>query len=212
MKIGIIGSGVAGQTLGKGFVRIGHHVMLGSRTPAKLRTWQEEAGPRAAIGSPMQAAHWAELVVLSVKGDGMANAIEVAGADRFDGKIVIDASDPLDFSSGRPGMFVGCTDSLGERVQRQLPKAKVVKALNIVAADVMVNPAITGGEPDMFIAGNDEAAKRVVTGLLTDFGWKKVIDLGDIQNARSLEALSLMWVIHSHRTGKQHHAFKLING
>ena len=101
----------------------------------------------------------------------------LAGLDHFTGKIVLDASDPLDFSSGRPGLFVGTTDSLGERIQRLIPRAFVVKGLNIVLADVMINPSLTGGEPDMFIAGNSEEAKQTVTTLLAEFGWP-VVDLG----------------------------------
>ena len=122
---------------------------------------------------------------------------------------MLDASDPLDFSSGRPGLFVGTTDSLGERLQRLVPRAFVVKGLNVVLADVMVDPSLTGGEPDMFIAGDSAAAKQTVTALLGAFGWP-VVDLGGIESARWLEALSLAWVVYSHRTGKTHHAFKLI--
>ena len=121
---------------------------------------------------------------------------------------MLDASDPLD-SSGPPGLFVGTTDSLSERIQRLVPQAYVVKGLNTVAADVMINPSLSGGEPDMFIAGNSKVAKQSVTILLEEFGWP-VIDLGGIESARWLEALSLAWVVYSHRTGKTHHAFKLV--
>jgi 8-hydroxy-5-deazaflavin:NADPH oxidoreductase len=135
--------------------------------------------------------------------------IRLAGIASLNGKIVLDASDPLDFSSGRPGLFVGTTDSLGERIQRLIPNAYVVKGLNIVQADVMINPSLTGGEPDMLIAGDSDEAKRTVTGLLREFGWP-VIDMGGIESARWLEAISLAWVVYSHRTGKTHHAFKLV--
>src|SRR4029078_715270 len=124
----------------------------------------------------------------------------------FDGKVLLDASDPLDFSSGGPGLFVGTNDSLGERIQRLVPRARVVKGLNIVAADVMVDPTLTGGDPDMFIAGDDDNAKQTVAALLAEFGWP-VVDLGGIESARWLEAISLAWVVYSHRTGKTHHAF-----
>ena len=142
----------------------------------------------------------------------MQSVIETAGADAFGDKIVIDASDPLDVSGDRPGLFVGCTDSLGERVQRMLPRARVVKSLEIVLAEVMVNPRLTGGDPDMFMAGNDLEAKKVVRKLIERFGWKRVIDLGDIENARWMEALSMLWVVYSNLTGKKFHAFKLLNG
>jgi 8-hydroxy-5-deazaflavin:NADPH oxidoreductase len=208
-KIGILGSGSAGQTLGRGLLGLGHPVMIGSRNPAKLDAWLKDAGPGSSTGTFADAARFGDLVILSVQGSSAENVLESAGLDNFDDKLLIDASDPLDFSSGRPGLFVGTTDSLGERVQRLVPTAFVVKAFNIVVADVMINPSLSGGEPDMFIAGNDDQAKQVVSALLAEFGWP-VVDLGDIQNARWLEALSLAWVVYSHRTGKTHHAFKLV--
>jgi predicted dinucleotide-binding enzyme len=183
--------------------------MIGSRNPAKLDAWLKDAGPGSSTGTFADAARFGDLVILSVQGSSAENVLESAGLDNFDDKVLIDASDPLDFSSGRPGLFVGTTDSLGERVQRLVPTAFVVKAFNIVVADVMINPSLSGGEPDMFIAGNDDQAKQVVSALLAEFGWP-VVDLGDIQNARWLEALSLAWVVYSHRTGKTHHAFKLV--
>jgi 8-hydroxy-5-deazaflavin:NADPH oxidoreductase len=209
LKIGILGSGPAGQTLAKGFLEHGHPTMIGSRTPAKLQEWLREAGPEAQVGTFAEAAQFGELVVLSVNGRAAEDVIRLAGVEHLTGKIMLDASDPLDFSSGRPGLFVGTTDSLGERVQRLIPDAYVVKGLNIVQADVMINPTLTGGAPDMFIAGDSEEAKQTVTNLLEEFGWP-VIDMGGIESARWLEALSLAWVVYSHRTGKTHHAFKLI--
>jgi len=149
------------------------------------------------------------VVVLSVNGRAAEDVIRLAGVENLNGKIVLDASDPLDFSSGRPGLFVGTTDSLGERIQRLIPNTYVVKGLNIVQADVMINPSLTGGEPDMLIAGDRDEAKQTVTALLQEFGWP-VIDMGGIESARWLEAISLAWVVYSHRTGKTHHAFKLV--
>lgn len=212
LKIGIIGSGTAGRTLGSAFAKAGHRVCLGTRDPPKLAEWQTKTGARASVGSGAEAARFGDVVILSVLGTAMQSVIETAGADAFGDKIVIDASDPLDMSGDRPGLFVGCTDSLGERVQRLLPRARVVKAFEIVVAEVMVNPRLTGGDPDMFIAGNDPQAKAVVSALITAFGWKRVIDLGDIQNARWIEALSMLWVVYSGLTGKTMHAFKLLNG
>jgi predicted dinucleotide-binding enzyme len=206
--IGILGSGAAARTLGDGLVRLGHPVMLGSRDPAKLAEWADALGPGARVGTVAEAARFGELLILSVLGRAAEDVVRSAGAENLANKVLIDASDPLDFSSGRPGLFVGTVDSLGERIQRLAPQARVVKALNIVLADVMINPGLTGGSPDMFIAGDDEAAKNLVTELLGRFGWP-VIDLGGIENARWLEALSLLWVVYSHRTGKTHHAFKL---
>ena len=209
MKIGVLGAGPAGRTLARGFLGRGHPVMIGSRTPAKLQDWQVTEGRGVGSGTFAETAAFADLVVLSVLGTAAEDVLRSAGPDRLAGKVVLDASDPLDFSSGRPGLFVGTTDSLGERLQRLAPGALVVKGLNTVLADVMVDPSLTGGDPDMFIAGDSEAAKQVVTDLLAEFGWP-VVDLGGIESARWLEALSLAWVVYSHRTGKTHHAFKLI--
>ena len=209
LKIGVLGSGPAGRTLASGFLGHGHPVMIGSRDPAKMHGWLREADSRAQVGTFGETAQFGELVVLSVNGRAAEDVIRLAGVGNLAGKIVLDASDPLDFSSGRPGLFVGTTDSLGERIQRLIPDAYVVKGLNTVVAEVMINPRLSGGEPDMFIAGDSDEAKQTVTSLLGEFGWP-VIDMGGIENARWLEALSLAWVVYSHRTGKTHHAFKLV--
>jgi 8-hydroxy-5-deazaflavin:NADPH oxidoreductase len=183
--------------------------MIGSPDPAKLQGWLDSAGPAARAGTFADAARFGELTLLSVLGRAAEDVLRLAGVHNFDGKNLLDASDPLDFSSGRPGLFVGTTDSLGERIQRLLPRANVVKGLNTVVAEVMVDPSLTGGEPDMFIAGDSDQAKATVTALLAEFGWP-VIDMGGIESARWLEALSLAWVVYSHRTGKTHHAFELV--
>lgn len=208
-KIGILGSGPAGRTIAAGFLANGHPVMIGSRNPAKLRGWLHEAAPQPQVGTFAETAHFGDLVVLSVNGRAAEDVIRIARVENLAGKIVLDASDPLDFSSGRPGLFVGTTDSLGERIQRLIPEAYVVKGLNIVQADVVINLSLTGGEPDMFIAGDSHVAKQTITKLLEEFGWS-VIDMGGIESARWLEALSLAWLVYSHRTGKTHHAFKLV--
>lgn len=187
----------------------GHPVLIGSRDPAKLDGWLRHAAAGAQVGTFLDAARFGEIVVLSVLGSAAEKVIRLAGPENLTNKIVIDASDPLDFSSGRPGLFVGTTDSLGERIQRLIPEAHVVKSFNVVQADVMINPSLTGDEPDMFIAGDDSKAKQTVTHLLEEFGWP-VIDMGGIESARWLEALSMAWVVYSHRTGKTHHAFKLV--
>ena len=209
LNIGVLGSGTAGRTLATGFLEHGHRVMIGSRDPAKLQDWLHHACAEGRVGSFAATAQFGELVVLSVNGRAAEDVIRLAGIENFKGKIVLDASDPLDFSSGLPGLFVGTTDSLGERIQRLIRNAYVVKGLNIVQADVMINPGLTGGEPDMFIAGDSDEAKQTVTGLLQEFGWP-VIDMGGIESARWLEAISLAWVVYSHRTGKTHHAFRLV--
>jgi len=209
LKIGVLGSSPAGRTLASGFLGHGHPVMIGSREPAKLHGWLRDAGPRGQVGTFAETAQFGELVILSVNGRAAEDVIRLAGVENLAGKIVLDASDPLDFSFGRPGLFVGTSDSLGERIQRLIPDAYVVKGLNTVVAEVMINPRLSGGEPDMFIAGNSDEAKQTVISLLGEFGWP-VIDMGGIESARWLEALSLAWVVYSHRTGKTHHAFKLV--
>jgi predicted dinucleotide-binding enzyme len=209
LNIGVLGSGSAGRTLATGFLGHGYPVMIGSRDPSKFQDWLQHAGPQARIGTFAETAEFGDLVVLSVNGRAAEDVIRLAGIASLNGKIVLDASFPLDFSSGRPELFVGTRDSLGERIQRLIPNAYVVKGLNIVQADVMINPSLTGGEPDMLIAGDSDEAKRTVTGLLREFGWP-VIDMGGIESARWLEAISLAWVVYSHRTGKTHHAFKLV--
>lgn len=208
-RIGILGSGVAGRTLAQGFRKMGQSVRLGTRKPELLLDWQRTIGAEIEVVTPAEMAAWCEVAVLSVLGIAAEDALRGAGIENLAGKIVIDASDPLDFSDGQPGLFVGTTDSLGERVQRLLPNSFVVKALNIVAADVMVNPALSGGQPDMFIAGDSDEAKAVVSSLLNQWGWS-VIDMGGIRSARWLEALSLAWVVYSHRTGATKHAFALV--
>ena len=143
LRIGVLGSGPAGRTLATGFLAHDHPVMIGSRDPGKLHSWLADAGPHAEAGIIAETAQFGELVVLSVIGTAAQEVIRLAGIENLAGKIVLDASDPLDFSSGRPGLFVGTTDSLGERIQRMIPDAYVVKGLNIVLDDVMINPDLT---------------------------------------------------------------------
>ena len=211
MKIGILGTGGVGQALGSGFVRLGHEVRMGSRdaNSEKARTWVAKAGSGASAGTFADAARFAEVDVLATLGTGTERALELAGPDDFAGKVVIDATNPLDFSSGTPKLFVGHSDSLGEQVQRWLPKAKVVKAFNTVGRDHMVHPKFPGGAPDMFICGNAAEAKKTVTGFLTAFGWN-TIDIGGIEGARILEPLGLLWVTYATRTNSRNHAFKLL--
>jgi 8-hydroxy-5-deazaflavin:NADPH oxidoreductase len=199
MRIGILGSGVVGQSLARGYTRHGHDVRIGTRQPAV------EDLP---VGGPAEVAAWAELVVLGVSG---AVAADLAGslAAELDGKVLIDATNPLDFSSGAPALFVGHTDSLGERVQRVVPGTRVVKAYNTVGNALFVDPDVPGGPPTMLIGGNDDAAKGTVTGLLTATGWD-VVDLGGIEVSRYLEPICMAWVAYGARTGTWGHAFRLL--
>lgn len=204
MKVGILGSGDVAQALGRGFAKHGHEVMIGSREPksAKLAKWKEAAGPKASAGSPAQAAKFGELVVLATLGEGTESALDLAGSSSFNGKVVIDVTNPLDFSKGMPpGLFVGTTDSLSERIQRKLPKAKVVKCFNTVSSVQMIDPKHKGDRPKMLIAGEDAAAKMKVDEMLRGLGWAGAIDCGGIVAARWLEALVPLWVAVAGKMG-----------
>ena len=212
MNIGIIGTGVVGQTLGTGLAAKGHAVKIGSRDPQsdKLQEWKTQAGPNASTGTLEEAAKFGDLVIVATNWDGTENALELAGPDNLAGKVVIDTTNPLSFGASGPDLGVGFTDSAGEQVQRYIPQARVVKALNIVSAFMMLDPDALGETADMFIAGNDAGAKQEVTAFLESFGWP-VIDLGGIQEARLLEALGMVWVKYYFNVRNEgRHAFKLI--
>jgi predicted dinucleotide-binding enzyme len=212
MRVGVLGTGVVGQTLASGFVELGHEVRLGSRDAANAKAvaWASGAGEHGWAGTFADAAAFGEMLVLSTQWSGTENAITLARPENFAGKTVIDTTNPLAFGDGPPGLALGHTDSGGEQVQRWLPTANVVKAFNIVGAPHMVHPKIEGGPPDMFIAGNDDAAKTAVTGILTGFGWPAV-DIGGIEGARLLEPLCILWVLYGMRSGRWDHAFKLLH-
>ena len=212
MKIGILGTGVVGKALGKGFLAAGHEVMMGSREAgsAKAAAFVKDSGPRASAGTFSDAAQFAEVVVLATLWAGTENALLLAGRKNLAGKIVIDATNPLVFALGRPtALAVGHTDSGGETVQRWLPQSRVVKAFNSVGNAHFFQPEFPVGPPDMFICGNDEDAKQTVTEVLTAFGWG-TIDIGGIQGARLLEPLCLLWVGYGAHSGTWNHAFKLL--
>jgi predicted dinucleotide-binding enzyme len=197
MKIGILGSGPVGRSLGKGFASKGHEVKLGSRIPEKqeLQDWLKETEGKVSVTNFTETATFGEVLVLCPLGHAAEEVIKLAGEKSFDGKLVIDVTNPLDFSKGMPpGLFVGRTDSLGERIQRMLPNAKVVKCFNIVNNQTMINPKMEEGLPDMVICGNDEGAKLRVAELLKEFGWGQPIDIGGIDGARWLEAYTALWV------------------
>jgi len=212
MKVGVLGSGEVGQVLGTGFIKYGHEVKMGTRDPQqeKVKNWVAKNGNRASSGTFAEAALFGELVVLATYGAATENAIKLAGPKYFSGKVVIETTNPLDFSKGVPPMLsVGLTDSLGEQIQRLLPEAKVVKAFSIVGNAHMVNPQFPGGPPDMFICGKDEKAKEKVTRILKDFGWP-VIDIGGMEGARYLEPLAMVWILYGFKTNTWNHAFKLL--
>jgi predicted dinucleotide-binding enzyme len=200
MKIAILGTGMVGNALATKLVQIGHQVMMGSRTadsPAGQK-WLGSVGGRAQIGTFADSAAFGEIVIDCTNGANSIDALRQAGAANLRGKVLIQVGNPLDFAQGMPPSLTVCnTDSLGEQTQREFPDARVVKALNTVNCDVMVNPARVPGEHELFLCGNDAAAKGEVTGLLGEwFGWKResIIDLGDISNARGTEMFLALWV------------------
>ena len=196
MRFGVLGTGTVGQTLGTKFLELGHEVMMGSRTAnnAKAQEWAKQAGARARIGTFADAARFAEVVLICTAGAHALDVLHMVDRNDLGDKALVDVSNPQDFSKGVPPTLTICnTDSLGETLQREFPEAKVVKTLNTCNSEVMVNPARIPGEHDLFICGNDVAAKKQVMALLKDFGWKSIIDLGDITNARATEQLVTMW-------------------
>ncbi len=213
MKVGILGTGDVGHALGKAFIALGHEVKMGARNDGneKAAAWAKAAGAKASAGTFAAAARFGEIVVLATLGMANAGVIETAGPANFAGKIVIDATNPLDFSKGfPPTLGISGADSGGEQVQRLLPAAHVVKAFNTVGNALMFKPAFPGGPPDMFICGADAGAKKVVTEILKTFGWG-VIDLGGIESSRYLEAMCAVWVLHGAATGSWNHAFKMLH-
>lgn len=197
MQIGILGTGVVGQTIGTRLAQLGHDVKLGSRsaTNDKAAKWAADNGGRASHGTFADAAAFGEVVFNCTAGMASLDALKDAGANNLRNKTLIDVSNPLDFSRGMPPtLSVSNTDSMGERIQAAFPDAKVVKALNTMNAQVMVNPSLVPGDHDVFICGNDSDAKARVTELLRSFGWRTVIDLGDISAARGIEMLLPIWL------------------
>jgi len=210
-SVGVIGSGQVGRALAAGFAAHGHEVTIGTRQPEEndeLQAWSAQHD-NVAIGTFAGAAEAGAIVVLATRGTVVEPAIETAGQRHFAGKVVIDATNPLDFSGGGPGLAVGHTDSGGEIVQRAIPDARVVKAFNTVNAGLMVDPGLPDGPHPMFIAGNDDSAKATVGELLADFGWD-AFDVGGIERSRELESLVILWVAIGQRRGAWDHAFTLV--
>jgi predicted dinucleotide-binding enzyme len=210
MKIGIIGSGSVAQTLGSGYVGRGHDVMLGTRDASKLAAWLAESGDKASVGTFADAAKFGEVIFLSVAATALDPAIELAGADNFAGKTVIDLSNPMDFSDGIPPKFTATVgNSLGEKVQRALAAANVVKAFNSIGVAVMTDPDFEGETATHFIAGDSETAKAEAAALIEEFGWD-VVDVGGIEQSFFLEALASLWVNYAFKTNTWNMAFRLL--
>lgn len=205
MNIAVLGTGMVGRAIAARAAELGHRVVLGTRDPAVSRDRADDSGdtlagwlaqhPGVTLGSFAEAAATAELVVHATGGAVALATLELAGADNLAGKVLLDISNPLDFSAGMPPtLFVKDTDSLAEQIQRAHPRARVVKSLNTLTAELMVHPARLSEPTSVFVSGNDAAAKVTVTELLTGFGHTDVIDLGDLTTARGAEMFLPLWL------------------
>jgi 8-hydroxy-5-deazaflavin:NADPH oxidoreductase len=199
MRVAVLGTGVVGNVLATKLVELGHDVTMGSRQAGneKALAWVQSAGERASQGSFEDAARDAEVVVNATAGTVSLEALRAAGAENLAGKVLIDVSNPLDFSAGFPPTLTVCnTDSVGEQIQRAFPEARVVKTLNTINCNVMVNPTLVPGSHVIFLSGNDARAKSEAQDLLHSFGWPSddIIDLGDITTARGTEMYLPLWL------------------
>jgi len=211
MKVGILGSGDVGKMLAAGFLKHGHSVMVGTRTPDKLAEWIKK-NPQATIGGSGDTTKFAEMIILAVKGVAARDALIAAGVSNLAGKIVIDTCNPIAEAPPVNGVlkyFTDINESLMERLQREFSGARFVKAFNSVGAASMVTPQFNGGSPTMFICGNDDAAKKTVTGFLGQFGWETA-DMGKAEAARAIEPLCMLWCIPGFTRNEWSHAFKLL--
>lgn len=199
MNIGVLGTGMVGNAIGSKLIQLGHKVKMGSRTPTneKAATWAKNSGPNASHGTFADAAAFGEVLFNCTAGMGSLEALKMAGEKNLNGKVLVDVSNPLDFSKGMPpSLSVSNTDSLAEQIQRAFPKVKVVKSLNTMNCYVMVNPSLVPGDHNVFVNGNDAGGKATVKDLLKSFGWKEnnILDLGDITAARGTEQILPVWV------------------
>jgi len=214
-KIGILGTGMVGNTIGTKLVELGYEVKMGSRSASneKAVAWAESQGANASSGTFADAASFGDLIFNCTKGEASLEALKLAGTENLKGKTLIDIANPLDFSKGMPPSLIPeftNTNSLGEEAQKLLPETNVVKTLNVVNCEVMVNAKKSGGEGTMFLSGNNPAAKEEVKEVLHQFGWTDLIDLGDISTARGTEMLLPLWVRLWQATGNGYLAFKII--
>jgi len=211
MKIGVLGSGVVAKALAEGFLRHHYDVMAGTRDQTKLAEWAI-AHPKAFLGSFSDAAAFGEIVVLAVKGSAAAEALRAAGGAHLKGKVVIDTTNPIGDAPPTQGIlqfFTSVNESLMERLQREFPAARMVKAFNSVGSGQMVNPDYGANRPTMFICGNDEGAKKTVGTILDKFGWE-IADMGTVEAARAIEPLCMLWCIPGFTRNEWTHAFKLL--
>ncbi len=211
MRVGILGSGEVAKALATGFLKHGHDVVLGTREPSKLADFAK-ANPKARVASFADAAAHAELAVLAVKGAAAADAVRAAGPRNLAGKPVVDTTNPIAEAPPVNGVlrfFTSLDDSLLERLQREFPAIRFVKAFNSVGSASMVDPTFKGGRPTMFICGNDDAARKTVASILDQFGWETA-DMGGAEAARAIEPLCMLWCIPGFLRNDWGHAFKLL--
>jgi 8-hydroxy-5-deazaflavin:NADPH oxidoreductase len=210
MRIGMLGTGIVGQTIGSRLVQLGHEVMMGSRVEANPTaiTWARKEGRYASFGTFSNAAAFGEIVFNCTLGAASLEALQQAGAQNLANKILIDTANPLDYSSPIWTLTVCNTDSLGEQIQQAFPATRVVKSLNTMNCNVMVDPGKLSERTDVFVSGNDIEAKATVISILRDwFGWQSVIDLGDISTARGVEMFVVLW--QDLRTWSSSHRFNI---
>lgn len=210
MKVGVIGSGVVGQTLAAGFAKHGYEVMIGSQHHEKLNEWKEK-NSKINVGDFNEVAEFGELIVLSVKGTAVLDILKLI-KEKLNDKIVIDTTNPIANAPPENGVlkfFTTLDISLMEQLQEEAPKAKFVKAFNSVGNAHMINPEFTDGKPTMFICGNDEDAKKKVIEIVEAFGFLPE-DMGKAEAARAIEPLCMLWCIPGFLRNEWNHAFKLL--
>jgi 8-hydroxy-5-deazaflavin:NADPH oxidoreductase len=212
MNVGILGSGVVGQTLGSGFIKHGHQVKIGTSNASKLNDWLKNAGSNASVGSFEEAAEFGDIVILAVKGTAALSVLEKAGSKNLANKTIFDTTNPIADAPPVNGVLQFYTDinsSLMEMLQSKFTDANFVKAFSCVGNALMVNPDLGGQKPTMFIAGNNEKAKSDVKNILHTFGWE-IEDMGNVEAARAIEPLCILWCIPGFRENRWMHAFKLL--
>jgi len=216
MKISVLGTGMVGNAIGTRLLALGHEVMMGSRTATneKAKAWVASAGNKASNGTYETAAAFADKFVINCgNGQHTLDILKQAGASNLKGKILIDIANPLDFSEGMPPFLSVCNkDSLGEQVQKLLPETKVIKSLNTLNCNFMLNPALLAGDHVIFMSGNDDAAKGEYLAFLNTCGWKstQVFDLGDIKTARGTEMLLPVWLSIYQKLGTPNFNFGIV--
>ncbi len=216
-KIAVLGTGNVGNVIGSKLIQLGHEVMMGSRTATneKASNWAKSSGAKACHGTFTDAAKFGEIIFNCVSGIGTMDALKQAGVENLKGKIIIDLANTLDFSKGMPPtLTIVNNDSLGETIQRTYPDAKVVKTLNTMNCNLMMDPSLVPGDHNIFVCGNDADAKAKVNALLNTIGWKtsNIIDLGDISNSRGTEQLLPIWIRLYGKFGHPNFNFNVVMG